>query len=57
MKRKIFAAALTLGLFTGLSPARADHYGKVKWVKDVQTGFLTAKKSGKPMMLFFSAAW
>jgi hypothetical protein len=51
----IMALIAAAALFTAPA-AFADHKGKVPWLTPEQ-GMAQAKKSGKPMMLFFSASW
>jgi hypothetical protein len=52
----IMATIAATALFTAPA-AFADHKGKIPWVPNPTQGFAKAKKTGKPMMLFFTASW
>ena len=52
MNRALLAGALVSALAGG---AVAQDGGKIPWNHDPQAGFKEAKKSGKPMMLFFTS--
>lgn len=51
----VLVAVAAVAMFAAPA-AHADHKGKVSWVTP-DNGFAQAKKSGKAMMLFFSASW
>ncbi len=48
------ACVLVLGV---LPAVRADHKGKIPWVESVEQGMETARQTGRPIMLFFTADW
>jgi hypothetical protein len=52
MSRTLLAAAL-FGAMAGA--AAAQDGGKIPWNHDPKAAFKEAKKSGKPMMLFFTS--
>ncbi|MDF1660421.1 MAG: hypothetical protein P1V97_01530 [Planctomycetota bacterium] len=51
----VMAAVAAIAMFAAPA-AHADHKGKISW-ETPEKGFEKAKKSGKPIMLFFSASW
>jgi hypothetical protein len=50
--RTIVALAAVLGL---TAPALGQDGGKIPWNKDPQAAIAQAKKTGKPMMMFFTS--
>ena len=52
MVRTLLAAAFVA--VSGMDVVAQDG-GKIPWIKDPKAGFKEAKKSGKPMMLFFTS--
>ncbi len=55
MRRTLWAAA-TVAVLAGVTPAMADHVGNVPWVEPEQ-GFAQARRTGKPILIVFSASW
>ena len=55
MSRKCLAAAALVGLL--LVPAIADDGGKLPFGKDYDAGLETAKTTGKPILVYFTADW
>lgn len=54
---QLFAAAV-VAVTLGAAPAFAgDHKGKITWAASPEAGFAQAKKTGKAVMLFFTASW
>lgn len=54
-KLGVMVAVVAAAMFAAPA-AHADHKGKISWMNP-EKGFAEAKKTGKPMMLFFSASW
>ena len=57
MRTRWMLAAVTALLLAGAAPARAEHGGKVDWVRDTPVGLAKAKLEGHVAMLYFTAEW
>jgi hypothetical protein len=53
----MMALATAAMVVVGAPQARADHRGKITNWQEPDQGFQTARQSGKPIMIFFTAEW
>ena len=44
-------------VFAAIVAVQDGGSGKIEWTKDVANGLEQAQKSGKPVMLYFTADW
>ena len=57
MLRRFMILAALPALLLAAAPARAEHGGKVDWVRDATVGLAKAKLESRVAMLYFTAEW
>lgn len=56
LSRSLAAAAVTVATVF-CAEAQAGHGGKVEFTQEIEAGFQQARRTGKPIMIYFTAEW